>query len=342
MPSAMPHASSNDDIGAVELPDGRLVCRSHGWAVCPYCCLDFSFMEELSESDDPEEEFLSETGELYQELATESRAAIDARWGPPPSRANAQASLQTSDRRSPGSDNTASIIIPTLPRPDRSEARLGMERVFPTKFNCPSTTSTPSELFPARISHDAIPPVIRYTRRNNPKQMLIYTDGACLNNGQANPRAGWAFVFKPDSDPQRGIVSARLEGKGPYGDESSQTSNRAELRAVLSAIRFRAWTGEGFTTLVFATDSEYVAQGATTWVRIWVRNGWRTSTGAEVKNKDLWEKLLEEVQRWDAEGFKIQFWRIPRMLNATADYAANQAAEDEDLDGYCDIKGVLV
>jgi ribonuclease HI len=218
-----------------------------------------------------------------------------------------------------------------------------MEHVFPTKFNCPSTTSTPSELFPARISYDARPPVIRYTRRNNPSQMLIYTDGACLNNGQANPKAGWAFVFRPASDGHRGFVSSRLEDKGPYGDEGSQTSNRAELRAVLGAIHFRVWTGEGFTTLVFATDSEYVVQGATTWVRTWVRNGWRTRTGAEVKNKDLWEKLLEGIQQWDAEGFKIQFWRIPRLLNAAADSAAKQAAEEgEDLDDYRDHRGVLV
>jgi hypothetical protein len=84
----MSHARSNDDFGAVERPDGRLVCRSHGQVVCPYCCLDFSFMEELSESDDPEEVLLSESDELTRNLAAESRAAIDARWSPPPSRAN--------------------------------------------------------------------------------------------------------------------------------------------------------------------------------------------------------------------------------------------------------------
>ena len=46
-------SDSDDSIGPVELPDGRLICRRHGLAVCPYCCVDFSFMEELSE--DPDE-----------------------------------------------------------------------------------------------------------------------------------------------------------------------------------------------------------------------------------------------------------------------------------------------
>ncbi|KAF1733602.1 Ribonuclease H [Beauveria bassiana] len=220
--------------------------------------------------------------------------------------------------------------------------RRGTGHLFASKFSPPSTTSTPEALFPAGISYEATPPVTRFIRRDDPQQLLIYADGACLNNGQPNPRAGWAFVFKPESDQSTGFVSGRLEQKGPFGDESTQTSNRAELRAVLAALRFRYWRGEGFTTLVLATDSEYVAQGATAWVRSWVRNGWTTSTGAEVKNKDLWEMLLGEIESWDERGLKIQFWRIPRTLNVMADDAAKQAAmRVEAPDRHYDISGVL-
>ena len=196
--------------------------------------------------------------------------------------------------------------------------------------------------FPAGIGHQAIRPVARFIRRDDPEQILIYADDACLNNEQPNPRAGWAFVFKPESNQPTGIESGCLEKRGPFGDETTQTSNRAELRAVLAALRFRHWRGEGFTTLVFATDSEYIAEGATTWIRSWVRNGWKTSTGAEVKNKDMWEMLLGEIERWDDSGLKIQFWRIPRTLNVMADDAAKQAARKvEDPDEYCEINGVL-
>ncbi|KAK8915367.1 Ribonuclease H [Metarhizium anisopliae] len=114
------------------------------------------------------------------------------------------------------------------------------------------------------------------------------------------------------------------------------------LRAVLAALRFRHWQGEGFTTLVFATDSEYVAEGATTWIRSWVHNRWKTSTGVEVKNQDMWEMLLGEIGRWDDSGVKIRFWRMPRTLNVMADDATKQAARKaEDPDEYCEIKGVL-
>jgi ribonuclease HI len=172
--------------------------------------------------------------------------------------------------------------------------------------------------------------------------MLIYTDGACLNNGQVDPKAGWAFVFKPTVDQREGHVSARLENKGPFGDSSSQTSNRAELRAVLAALRFRHWEGEGIKTIVLATDSEYVAQGATQWACIWAHNGWRTSSGM-VKNKDLWEMLLGEVERWDSWGVEVQFWRIPRALNEMADSAAKRAAEGtRTVETYREFNGVLV
>ncbi|KAJ3537251.1 hypothetical protein NM208_g6393 [Fusarium decemcellulare] len=218
--------------------------------------------------------------------------------------------------------------------------RRGTGRVFPTHFEPPSTTSTPSALFPPGVGRRAIPNVYRFICCNDQEQVLIYADGACLDNGQANPKAGWAFYFKPEP---AGITSGRLENRGPFGDEHNQTSNRAELRAIIAALRFRYWIGEGFKTLVLATDSEYVAQGATTWARSWIRNGWRTRAGEAVKNKDLWEALLGEVERWDILGLKIKFWNIPRSMNGTADRAAKQVAENgADVDRYRDVKGVLV
>jgi len=51
------------------------------------------------------------------------------------------------------------------------------------------------------------------------------------------------------------------------------------------------------------TDSKYVKQGITEWLPRWKRNGWRTSSRTEVRNRDLWERLDELAQRhsirWD-------------------------------------------
>ena len=39
------------------------------------------------------------------------------------------------------------------------------------------------------------------------------------------------------------------------------------------------------------TDSEYVRRGITEFLPRWKANGWRTSAGKPVVNRDLWEEL---------------------------------------------------
>lgn len=174
------------------------------------------------------------------------------------------------------------------------------------------------------------------------------TDGACLNNGQPNPRAGWAFYQGDTFTGQASVVSGRLEARGPWGDPAPQTNNRAELRAVLAALRFRGWSGEGFKTIVIATDSSYVVDGATGWVRGWVRNDWRTkgrkgSGGQDVKNRDLWEMLLGECERYHGAGVGVQFWRVPREWNTLADAGAREGAARGDApERWGDIMGIAL
>ena len=39
------------------------------------------------------------------------------------------------------------------------------------------------------------------------------------------------------------------------------------------------------------TDSTYVKDGITIWIKKWEKNGWKTASKKPVKNKDLWKKL---------------------------------------------------
>jgi ribonuclease HI len=155
--------------------------------------------------------------------------------------------------------------------------------------------------------------------------MLIFTDGSCLANGAADARAGWAFIFRPGSE---GVVSGVLEQKGPDDELHRATSNRAELRAAIAALEFRAWWGEGWERIVVATDSEYVVHGATAWLRSWAARGWRTSGGSPARNRDLWERLSERMGMCVEGGCEVSFWRVPRAWNTEADQAAKAAAED--------------
>ena len=181
--------------------------------------------------------------------------------------------------------------------------------------------------------------------------MLVYTDGACKNNGRSDAEAGWAFIFAPgnETNPNFGHVEARLELKGPTGIEYIQTSNRAELRAVCAALETRSWPGEGWERIVIATDSDYVVAGITSHIRKWVNNGWLNAQRKPVANRDLWERLLERIREFSelglslwrdeprrrGKGFHVQFWQIPRQSNSRADALAKDAANmDEGEDSY--------
>jgi ribonuclease HI len=204
------------------------------------------------------------------------------------------------------------------------ERRRGVGHVFPSAFKPPLPDSSPAELFSAtRIGRSDSGETVRFVSGTDPRKILVYADGACTNNGQPNPRGGWAVVYSPAN-----AASGRLEDKGPFGHDSVATSNRAELRAAIAVLRLCDWRGEGFGTIVIATDSSYVADGATGWAKGWVRNGWKTRTGGDVKNKDLWELLLGEVESWGNRGLHVALWKIPRELNADADIEAKEAAEN--------------
>lgn len=59
-----------------------------------------------------------------------------------------------------------------------------------------------------------------------------------------------------------------------------------------------------------------------------------------MKNKDLWQVLLGEAERWSERGVKIEFWWIPRNLNIEADHWAGHGANMQDIpDQYEDILG---
>ena len=68
--------------------------------------------------------------------------------------------------------------------------------------------------------------------------VLIFTDGAAINNGQPDAKAGCGIVFVPARPRPKG-VAFRLEA-----DNGPPTSNRAELLAAINALMFTCVDGE--------------------------------------------------------------------------------------------------
>lgn len=106
--------------------------------------------------------------------------------------------------------------------------------------------------------------------------VIIYTDGAC--SGNPGP-GGWGAILRS------GGTEREL-----YGGEPDTTNNRMELQAAISALSALKRPCK----VELYTDSEYVKNGITQWIRGWKARGWKTAAKKPVKNAELW-KALEEV-----------------------------------------------
>lgn len=105
----------------------------------------------------------------------------------------------------------------------------------------------------------------------------IYTDGAC--SGNPGP-GGWGVV----------ICFADGSVKELGGAAPQTTNNRMEMQAAIAALEYLVASAQPQTVQLF-TDSEYVKNGITTWIKGWKRKGWKTSQGKAVLNQDLWQAL---------------------------------------------------
>lgn len=306
------------------LANGMLVCGKHYQVVCGICICDYSFMQEILDDEEeanegPEDDDLEDDSE-----EDDFRGDCEMEM-PTPMNKDGFVSFRDMFAVRPGST------------PPRSPGYLRAADHY-----LPAQGETPHSSFEPKITN-FMGSRYRIVSRTNPREFLIYTDGSCLDNGRPSPRAGCAFIFHPGitDQPRAGSCSFKLENRGPSGELHPQTSNRAELRAVIAALQFRFWKGEGFESMVIATDSEYVVKGATTWVNSWQRNEWRTRSGQDVKNKDLWEMLLDDIDTWRRRGLKVRFWHIPRNLNHEADAKAREAATESENENFGKIVGVM-
>ncbi len=116
------------------------------------------------------------------------------------------------------------------------------------------------------------------------REVEIYTDGSALGNPGPG---GWAALLRYRDG------KGRVHEKLLQGGEPHTTNNRMELKALLEALkalkascRVHVWT-----------DSHYLKKAFTGgWLEKWTKKGWKNARGENVKNRDLWEALLEAAK----------------------------------------------
>lgn len=110
------------------------------------------------------------------------------------------------------------------------------------------------------------------------KDVVIYTDGACLGNPGPG---GWGAL----------LIFGKHE-RTVSGGEADTTNNRMELMAAIKALGQLKEP----CNVTLHTDSTYVMKGMTEWVKGWAARGWRTADKKPVKNADLWQMLIEKAK----------------------------------------------
>ena len=124
------------------------------------------------------------------------------------------------------------------------------------------------------------------------KNVTVYTDGAC--SGNPGP-GGWAAL----------LIYGKKE-RVITGHEPQTTNNRMELAAVVESLRVLKETCQ----VAVHTDSSYVANAFNeNWIEGWIKRGWKTAGNKPVKNQDLWEELIKQVDR-----HKVTFVKVRRSV----------------------------
>ncbi len=112
------------------------------------------------------------------------------------------------------------------------------------------------------------------------KDVTIYTDGACSGNPGAG---GWGT-----------ILSYNGREKELSGGEAQTTNNRMELTAVIEGLRALKEP----CRVRIVTDSQYVVNGIEKgWAKSWKQNGWRKKDKKPALNPDLWDALLNLLDK---------------------------------------------
>lgn len=139
------------------------------------------------------------------------------------------------------------------------------------------------------------------------KDVTIYTDGAC--SGNPGP-GGWGAILIYEDNK-----------KEIWGASKETTNNIMEMTAVIEALKLLKYQ----CRVNIYSDSAYVVNAfKEDWISGWIKNNWRTAGKKDVKNKELWQELIDLVNKHEVTFNKVK-GHSDVELNNRCDYLATEA-----------------
>jgi len=140
------------------------------------------------------------------------------------------------------------------------------------------------------------------------KTVNIYTDGACRGNPG---NGGWGV-----------LIEYQDVSKEYFGGEENTTNNKMELKAAIEGLSILKERCDVNIT----TDSKYVMDGITSWIKNWKNNNWKNASKKDVKNKDLWIELDELISQHNVKWTWVK-GHSGHQKNEIADALANKGID---------------
>ena len=149
----------------------------------------------------------------------------------------------------------------------------------------------------------------------------VYADESCLGNGKQGDTPG-GF----------GALVEFKKGDGPiqrfdlWASEKNTTNNRMALRSVIDTVEALSRKGNSLS-IHFTTDSRYIVDGMSSWVRGWIARGWKRKDGA-VENLELWQEAVEVIVKHECMWAWVK-GHAGHPQHEYANHLATRAAADQ-------------
>lgn len=122
------------------------------------------------------------------------------------------------------------------------------------------------------------------------KLFKIYTDGGFCNT-QSKGVGAWAFILLKYDEKLKDYVEVAKDSNKAF----DTTNNKMEMEAMFKGIAAleKSDCNPAEDTVEIVSDSMYVVKGSSEWVDKWKDHEWKTLSGKDVKNQDLWLKVIK-------------------------------------------------
>lgn len=152
--------------------------------------------------------------------------------------------------------------------------------------------------------------------------VAVYADESCLGNGKAGDTPGGFGALIEWRRPDGVIARYDL-----WASEPNTTNNKMALRSVIDTYVALSRKGNSLS-VKFTTDSRYIVDGMTSWVRGWMARGWRRKEGA-VENLELWKAAVDAIAKHETQWNWVK-GHAGHPQNEYANHLATRAAAQQD------------